>query len=90
VLFDDGHPKHVPDPLRPFGRYKLDGEPGYLQLYRRLTNQPTATAAALGKLKALAQKERKQDFFSEPPHNIPLPGPVEFVGRAEAFEELDR
>ena len=90
VLFDDGKPEHIPDPLRSFQRYQLDDEHGYLQLYRRLTNQPTVTAPALGQLKALAQKERKQNFFSEPHHNIPLPGPVEFVGRAEAFTELDR
>jgi tetratricopeptide (TPR) repeat protein len=89
VLLQDQEEMHIPDPLRPFVYYRLQEETGYRKLYRRLTNQPLTTAPEVGELKALPARERRQDFFNEPPHNIPLPGPVEFVGRAGALTRLD-
>jgi len=61
VLLRDGKPEHIPDPLRSFHRYQLDSEQGYLQLYRRLTNQPSVTPPAVGQLRALPQKGREPD-----------------------------
>ena len=90
MLFEDANEAHIPDPLRPFTHYRIQGEAGYTRLYRRLSNQPEVKAPALGKLKPLPPRERRQDVFREPPHNIPLPGPAEFVGRAGALRDLDQ
>lgn len=89
ILFEEGDLQHIPDPLRPFNYYQLEGDPGYLRLYRHLTNQPTVTAPPLGKLKSLPQKDRRQGFFGEPPDNIPLQGPIEFVCLSGTFGQLD-
>jgi tetratricopeptide (TPR) repeat protein len=90
VLCAGAKRKHIPAPLRSLAHYHLNGDAGYLKLYRHLTQLPNNTTATLGGLKALAQKARQQDFFKEPPHNLPWIEPAAFVGRARAFAEVDQ
>ncbi len=62
VLFKTGKVEFIPRPLRGATRYNVDTEPGYEDLYRRLTNQPRHTKAVLGKLVKLPAKKRREDF----------------------------
>lgn len=62
VVFSREDAKYIPDELRGSTYYGLDGDEGYERLYRHITGQPEAVKGALGKLKSLPPKKRKQDF----------------------------
>lgn len=62
VVFRREDAKHIPVELRGSTYYVLDGDDGYLRLYRHITGQPEAVKGSLGKLKSLPPKKRKQDF----------------------------
>jgi|GEM_PF-1265520 len=54
VLFDGGREDDIPAPLSGHPHYRVHEEDGYEELYRRLTNQPRATAGELGERRVLA------------------------------------
>ena len=61
VLLEGASPDDIPHPLRGFTRYRVNTEPGYDALYRRLTSQPLVSKPALGHLRSLPAKEKSQD-----------------------------
>lgn len=62
IVFRREDARHIPVELRGSTYYVLDGDEGYERLYRHITAQPEAVKGALGKLKSLPPKKRKQDF----------------------------
>ena len=60
VLLEGASPDDIPLPLRGFTHYRVDTDPGYDGLYRRLTNQPLVSKPALGHLRSLPAKEKSQ------------------------------
>jgi len=48
VIFSEDDLKHIPLELRSRTRHVIDGEDGYLDLYRHITNQPRAKKGDLG------------------------------------------
>ncbi|MHC4477430.1 MAG: SEFIR domain-containing protein, partial [Planctomycetota bacterium] len=90
VLFDSGKLEHIPTPLQGASRYNVDSERGYEDLYRRLTNQPRAKKPKLGKLKKLAGRARKQDFFAPQVTLAKLPSTSSLLlGRERELQWLD-
>jgi hypothetical protein len=71
IVFSPLDSDHIPRILRPFTRYFLNTEEGYIQLYRHLTNQPSILKPELGNLRPLPPRERKQDFSEEAPESEP-------------------
>jgi hypothetical protein len=77
VCFTAQDAEHIPRPLRSFTRYMLDSEPGFDQLYRRLTKQPSVLKPELGVVRtlppdsalrrraALSPRVAKQDFRAD-------------------------
>jgi SEFIR domain len=71
ILFQDGKTEHIPTPLRSFTHYRLTDEEGYLNLYRRLTRQPSVVKPTVGSLRKMplnqsaGGKEAKHVFQSE-------------------------
>jgi tetratricopeptide (TPR) repeat protein len=86
VLFSRDDSSHVPNVLRGVMSYDLSSEGGFVELYRRLTNQPRATKPELGSLRPMPPRARKQFFFNT--WNIPYtPNPF-FTGREDALRQL--
>jgi SEFIR domain len=65
VIFDQEHAKYIPTPIQGATRYCVSANHGhgYQQLYSRLIGKPLTEKPALGKLKALSQREVKTIFF---------------------------
>lgn len=58
IVFSANQIDFIPKPLKPFQYYNLENENGYLDLYRRLTNQPEITRPSLGEKKILSKKTK--------------------------------
>jgi len=91
ALFDAADEKYIPTPVKGPSYYLVNSEEGYEDLYRRLTHQPRATKAKVGKLRKLASRERKQDFFAPQVtlSKLPVTG-HELFGREQELAVLDR
>ena len=91
VLLSPEDEAHLPTYLKGYTRYFLDGDDGYEDLYRRLTNQPKVEKPGLGKLKKLPPKERRQDFRPPKLHLAKLPiTDHEIFGRENELAMLDQ
>lgn len=62
IALDRDDLTHLPTVLRDLSYHVVDGESGYLALYRRLTGQQETPAPSLGKPKALVPKARRSAF----------------------------
>ena len=58
VVFNKADRAYIPLPLQPYTNYCLADDKGYLELYRRLTNQPFITMPELGRIESLPRRER--------------------------------
>jgi hypothetical protein len=58
ILFEGASADDIPIPLKGFTYFRADTDPGYEQLYRRLTNQPAISKPPLGSLRILPTKEK--------------------------------
>jgi tetratricopeptide (TPR) repeat protein len=87
VVFSAADVAHIPMPLRGATHYNLE-KSGYDSLYRHLTNQHLTPAPALGKLRPMPAKERRQDFF--PLWNVPHRRNPFFTGRDQVLEDLHK
>jgi hypothetical protein len=66
VLFEGASASDIPIPIKSTTRYFLITDDDYVELYRRLTNQPLTLKPALGKLRKMPPRVRKHHFlFSE-------------------------
>jgi tetratricopeptide (TPR) repeat protein len=91
VLLDGAARECIPDPLRPWPHYRGDDEQGYLDLYRRLTNQPFVTKPDVGQFRSLPQRQRRTASLAAPaakPWNVPQERNPVFTGREEILQEL--
>lgn len=78
VLFENGTPEHIPDPLRGFTRYYFGTKGGYEQLYRRLTSHQKHAATTL----TVSGVATNDQIF------MPKGLPQDFVERLEEFKQL--
>src|SRR5579859_4604269 len=58
VVFDKADRAYVPLPLQSYTNYCIADDQGYLELYRRLTDQPFITMPELGRMESLPRRER--------------------------------
>jgi hypothetical protein len=68
VVFTAQDVAFIPSILRGATRYDLSFDGEYEKLYRHLTNQPSVTMPALGSLRPMPARERRQNF--QPPDAI--------------------
>jgi nucleoside phosphorylase len=78
IILSSEDANFIPSPLRSTTSYRLNTTDGYEQLYRSLTNQHDTPRLELGKIRALAPRDRKQVFES-------LPNASEQLGKIEVF-----
>lgn len=71
VLFKGASPSDIPTPIKSATRYFLITDDDYIELYRRLTNQPLTPKPELGKLRKMPARERKHDFLLPRPEPTP-------------------
>ncbi len=64
VLLEGAHEADIPVPWQGVKYYRPTTTEGYEELYRRLTEQPLTPKPALGTLRKMPPRERKQDFSS--------------------------
>ena len=90
VLFESGNYAHIPAPVQSTTFYFVQTEDGYENLYRRLTDQPSALKPTLGKLRSLPPAERKSEgtvgweaVLSDFPDRNPF-----FTGREQVLVQL--
>jgi hypothetical protein len=103
VLLTGGSESDIPDPLRAFKYYRPQTEPGYDELYRRLTSQPATPPPRVGPRRHLpprsrARKADQQDEeAADPPgaeaerrlqHKLYLP--PNFTGRSGDLDQAER
>jgi hypothetical protein len=92
VVFDKADRTYIPLPLQPYTNYCIADDKGYLELYRRLTNQPLITIPELGRIKSLPPRERATERFakSKPARlwNVPHPRNDAFSGREQILTDL--
>jgi hypothetical protein len=65
VVFCRDDEQFIPMPLRSATRYCLESEEGYLELYRRLTNQGSVIKPALGEVRTLPPSGSARDSSKE-------------------------
>jgi hypothetical protein len=66
LLRSTGKRSYIPAALRPTTWYDLDADDGYIQLYRRLTDQPDVVPADLGPIVRLPPKEPQWAGAAQP------------------------
>ena len=92
VVFDKADLVYIPLPLQSYTNYCIADDHGYLELYRRLTNQPFITMPELGKLESLPRRERATEKFtrSKPTGlwNVPHQRNEAFTGREQLLTNL--
>src|SRR6266566_481979 len=64
ILLEGAHEADIPVPWQGVKYYRPTTTEGYEDLYRRLTEQPLTPKPALGTLRKMPPRERKQDFSS--------------------------
>jgi tetratricopeptide (TPR) repeat protein len=64
VLLEGGQESKIPVPWQGVKYFRTMTKEGYEELYRRLTGQPLTPKPALGTLRKMPPRERKQDFSS--------------------------
>lgn len=101
VVFDPSDRAHVPIPLRPFSAFCVDGDRGYLDLYRLITGQPEIVPADIGQrlnlppragaahLAALPMPPIHSVGAISPLHQLPPPPPA-FTGREADLDDLEK
>jgi tetratricopeptide (TPR) repeat protein len=90
VVFDAQDRDYIPLPLQPYTNYCLADDQGYVELYRRLTNQPSIIMPEMGKITSLPQLERLQSHkipSTAKPWNIPSRNDA-FTGREHILGDL--
>ena len=65
VLFDRDDQAHIPPFLQRTTRYLIDGESGYEQLYRRLTEQPAVEMPPLGTVRTIPAEPEPQPLAEQ-------------------------
>jgi tetratricopeptide (TPR) repeat protein len=96
ILLEGAHESDIPIPWQGVKYYRPTTQEGYVELYRRLTDQQYTPKPALGKLKQLPQRERKQNIFEPQPvkgslqviANVPYPRNPYFTGRDTILQNL--
>lgn len=92
VAFDKADRAYIPLPLQSYTNYCVADDQGYLELYRRLTNQPLITMPELGRIESLPSRQRATEKFtrSKPSHlwNVPHPRNDAFTGREQILTDL--
>jgi TIR domain len=71
VLFADGHPGHIPLPVKGETIYKVQTAEGYEGLLRLLSNQPSTPMPVLGQPRSLPAREREQAARPRRPQSRP-------------------
>ena len=92
ILFEGDSKENIPQPLRQYTRFRLDG--GYEDLLRLLTEQPSIVVPQLGEVPRLAPKpptnpQREPSTHSVPFWNVPRRTDF-FTGREDVLEELEQ
>src|SRR5258708_825456 len=92
VLMDGAKYEDIPDFLRPWSYYRCATDQEYLELYRRLTDQPLVSRPELGALKPLPQRSHQPSPIKSAklvkPWNVPhAPNPA-FTGREQLVRDL--
>jgi len=92
VVFDKADRAYIPKPLKSYTNYCIADDQGYLELYRRLTDQPFITIPELGKMESLPRRERSTQTLakSKPARfwNVPHPRNEAFTGREQLLTDL--
>ena len=92
VVFDKADRAYIPKPLKSYTNYCIADDQGYLELYRRLTDQPFITIPELGKMESLPRRERSTQTpaKSKPARfwNVPYPRNEAFTGREQILTDL--
>jgi len=58
IVFDKADQAYIPLPLQSYTNYCIADDQGYLELYRRLTDQPFITMPELGRIENLPTREK--------------------------------
>jgi len=98
VLLEGAHESDIPVPWQGVKHYRPTTTEGYDELYRRLTRQQFTPKPALGTLRTLPPRERKQDFVEHQPdklpleviENVPYPRNPYFTGRDTILQNLHK
>lgn len=92
VLLEEAEADSIPLPLQAFTYYQCNEDRGYLDLYRRLTNQPFITMPGLGKIENLPRRERSSQTAAQSKltrcWNVPYPRNDAFTGREQLLTDL--
>jgi len=91
VLLEGAHASDIPIPWQGVKKYRPATKQGYEALYRRLTGQPLTPKPALGPLRTLPPRERKQGFDEQKPEvieNVPFARNPYFTGRDTVLQNL--
>ena len=87
VFLDTKDATHVPTPLRSSTRYDLSGArfgSGFLELYRRITNQPNIERPTIGQLKSLpSRRKQAAEPIGRPESSANRPASLNSVATAE-------
>jgi tetratricopeptide (TPR) repeat protein len=94
VVFAETDRAFIPVPWQPYTNYYIAEDKGYLDLYRRITDQPFITMPELGKIESLPTREKAVP--SRPPTkdtrarfwNVPHSRNDAFTGREQLLADL--
>lgn len=75
MVFSKDDIKHIPQPLRPYNYYNLEGDKDFEALYRRLTNQPLIVKPNIGSV----QKYQVGTNLSGTTHDMPTQVPTKNI-----------
>jgi tetratricopeptide (TPR) repeat protein len=88
VVFEKTDRAYIPLPLQSYTNYCIPDDQGYLELYRRLTNQPLITMPELGTIESLPSLQRPKQNKPTRLWNVPHSRNDAFTGREEILSGL--